>query len=54
MVACRIEMGEPMSETGGANLFPIDHSLLGRVEKERLLGQHAVVVWLYGLSGSGK
>ncbi len=54
MVACRIEMGEPMNEKVDANLFPIDHSLLGRVEKERLLGQHAVVVWLYGLSGSGK
>jgi adenylylsulfate kinase len=52
--AFRIDMGEPMSETVDADLFPIDHSLLGRVEKERLLGQHAVVVWLYGLSGSGK
>lgn len=42
--------------TAGAdvNLFPTDHGLLGRVEKERLLGQRAVVVWLYGLSGSGK
>jgi len=54
MVAYRIDMDEPMSETVDANLFPIDPSLLGRVEKERLLGQHAVVVWLYGLSGSGK
>lgn len=52
--SCRIDMGEPMSGTIDENLFPIDHSLLGRVEKERLLGQHAVVVWLYGLSGSGK
>ncbi len=37
-----------------ANLFPTDHHQLGRVEKERLLGQRAMVIWLYGLSGSGK
>jgi len=54
MVAGRIKLDEPMSEAFESNLYPIDHRLLGRVEKERLLGQHAVVVWLYGLSGSGK
>lgn len=43
-----------MSTDQAANLFPTDHHLLGRVEKERLLGQRAMVIWLYGLSGSGK
>lgn len=28
--------------------------MLGREEKERLLGQHGVMVWFTGLSGSGK
>lgn len=43
-----------MSGEPAENLFPTDHHLLGRVEKERLLGQRAMVIWLYGLSGSGK
>lgn len=43
-----------MSADQAANLFPTDHQLLGRVEKERLLGQRGMVIWLYGLSGSGK
>jgi len=28
--------------------------MLGRADKERLLAQRSVVVWFYGLSGSGK
>lgn len=28
--------------------------MLGRSDKERLLGQRGLVIWLYGLSGSGK
>lgn len=43
-----------MSGDQAANLFPTDHHILGRAEKERLLGQRAMVIWLYGLSGSGK
>jgi len=36
------------------NLFPVFDRLLGRWDKEALLGQIGRVVWLYGLSGSGK
>lgn len=36
------------------NVHPIFGRILGRSEKERLLGQRALVVWFYGLSGSGK
>jgi len=28
--------------------------MLGRADKEKLLGQRGKVLWLYGLSGSGK
>lgn len=36
------------------NIHPVFDRLLGREDKERLLGQRSLVVWLYGLSGSGK
>ena len=36
------------------NLHPIFDQLLQRADKERLLCQHAIVVWMTGLSGSGK
>ncbi|MFP4351704.1 MAG: adenylyl-sulfate kinase [Puniceicoccaceae bacterium] len=36
------------------NIHPVFDRILGRAEKERLLGQRSLVVWLYGLSGSGK
>ena len=36
------------------NIHPIFDNILGREEKEDLLGQHAVVIWMTGLSGSGK
>lgn len=36
------------------NLFPTDHLLRSRVEREALLRQRSVVVWMCGLSGSGK
>ena len=36
------------------NIHPETRRFLGRGEKERLLGQRGVVLWLYGLSGSGK
>lgn len=38
----------------GKNIHPIFDSILGRKEKERLLGQRGLVLWLTGLSGSGK
>ena len=36
------------------NIFPEFANMLGREAKESLLGQRGVVVWLSGLSGSGK
>lgn len=36
------------------NIYPIFDRMLGREEKESLLGQHGVMVWFTGLSGSGK
>lgn len=36
------------------NIHPEFHRFLQRQDKENLLGQRGIVVWLYGLSGSGK
>ena len=36
------------------NLFPIFDDILQREDKEILLQQHAKVIWMTGLSGSGK
>ena len=36
------------------NIHPEFHRFLNRQDKEKLLGQRGVVVWLCGLSGSGK
>jgi len=36
------------------NIFPIFDSILSLEDKEKILKQHALVVWLVGLSGSGK
>jgi adenylylsulfate kinase len=36
------------------NIHPETGRFLGRPDKEALLGQRGVVLWLYGLSGSGK
>lgn len=36
------------------NIHPIFNQMLGRPEKEILLDQKAVVLWMTGLSGSGK
>jgi adenylylsulfate kinase len=37
-----------------SNLHPITNRLLTRNEKEQILKQKGLVVWFYGLSGSGK
>ncbi len=37
-----------------ANTFPVTDSLLRRRSKEELLNQSAKVIWMTGLSGSGK
>lgn len=36
------------------NIYPIFDKMQGREDKETLLGQHSVMVWFTGLSGSGK
>ena len=36
------------------NIHPIFDRTLGRADRESLLGQRGIVLWLYGLSGSGK
>jgi len=36
------------------NIHPEFHRFLTREDKEQLLGQRGVVLWMYGLSGSGK
>lgn len=37
-----------------SHLHPTAHRLLQRADKEALLGQRGVVIWMTGLSGSGK
>ena len=36
------------------NIYPIYKQMLGREEKEQLMGQHGMMIWFTGLSGSGK
>ena len=36
------------------NIYPIFDRMLSREDKEALLGQRGVMLWLTGLSGSGK
>ena len=36
------------------NIYPIFDRMMTRADKENLLGQHSVMIWLTGLSGSGK
>lgn len=36
------------------NIFPVFERILQKEHKEKLLRQHAKVLWIYGLSGSGK
>ena len=43
-----------VSASNTNNLFPTDHLLRPRADREALLRQRAVAVWLCGLSGSGK
>jgi len=43
-----------MQDHKDRNIHPETGRFLGRSEKEDLLGQRGFVLWLYGLSGSGK
>ena len=36
------------------NIFPIKHTLLQQSDKEILSGHKGIVLWMFGLSGSGK
>ncbi len=36
------------------NVFPDHNKFINRADKEKLLNQHAIVIWMTGLSGSGK
>jgi len=36
------------------SLFPIFDKMMSREEKEQLLGQRGIMIWMTGLSGSGK
>ena len=40
--------------TVSKNIFSIKDRMLSREDKEKLLGQHGVMLWFTGLSGSGK
>lgn len=42
-----------MSEKA-TNIHPTFHKILQREDKEQLLQQHAICIWMTGLSGSGK
>ena len=41
-------------EKNNNNIYPVFDKMLGRADKEALLGQHGLMVWFTGLSGSGK
>ncbi len=36
------------------NIFPVFDKILSRADKEKLLNQKSLVIWMTGLSGSGK
>ena len=36
------------------HIYPIFDRMMTRQDKEVLLGQHSVMIWFTGLSGSGK
>lgn len=41
-------------QTRSENIYPVFHKMIQREDKEKRLGQRAVVVWFTGLSGAGK
>ena len=41
-------------KNAGKNIFPIFDELLQKKDKEQLLKQKSITVWMTGLSGSGK
>jgi adenylylsulfate kinase len=45
---------KPITNQTENNIHTVFDQILGRSEKEKLLKQHARVIWITGLSGSGK
>ena len=45
---------QPAMAPHTGHIHPVSHRLLQRTDKEALLGQRGCVVWMTGLSGSGK
>ena len=43
-----------MMKNNENNIFPVFHKIVQREDKEKLMEQRAQVIWLTGLSGSGK
>ena len=43
-----------MDKNHTENIFPVFEQIINRAQKEKLLKQKAKVIWLTGLSGSGK
>ena len=43
-----------MENNHSENIFPVFEQIINRAQKEKLLKQKAKVIWLTGLSGSGK
>ncbi len=41
-------------KTQDSNIHPVFDQILNRPDKEKLLNQHSRVIWMTGLSGSGK
>jgi adenylylsulfate kinase len=37
-----------------SNVFPVAQTVVTRQDKERLLKQHSIVIWMTGFSGAGK
>lgn len=45
---------KPINKNTEDGIYPIFDRMLGRADKELLLGQKGVLIWFTGLSGSGK
>lgn len=43
-----------MNNTDSRNITPIFDRMMKREDKEQMLGQHGLMIWFTGLSGSGK
>ena len=53
-MATNREYTPPLGEDGKGSIFPIFDKMLSRQDKEQLLHQRGIMIWMTGLSGSGK